>query len=385
MLSAFRVLPNEPPTGRRLMTMIGRWGAALGLALMTAACGSSDGFDADERATPIKRARTPENEFTPVELEATVDKLVAEINKSSIKPMQITVLLKDNSGFWESIMTAASRAMGELGITGNVIGGYKVSQGEQIEDAVANGVQGIGIAALDDTVVSAIDEAAASGVHVVTLDADAATAGRAIYVGSINESAGATAGETLLDMLPPAPGTVIVYGTTDPAWADGLKRTQGAQGVFEAAGYDVIVGSSHWTDAGAIDDIEWMRAQIETSDPPVVGMIGLFNISYRCAMAAEAAGRQDLPIVAFDFDPETVIYMRDGRIRATHAQRQYYEGYLVPYVLYGIENIGLDATKQILATQMLGDDRFDVGLDVVPANRIDAYYDFLDSIGAGAQ
>ncbi|WP_438010697.1 hypothetical protein WME89_19820 [Sorangium sp. So ce321] len=45
----------------------------------------------------------------------------------------------------------------------------------------------------------------------------------------------------------------------------------------------------------------------------------------------------------------------------------------------------LDATKQILATQMLGDARFDIGLDVVPANKIDASYYFLDSIRAIAQ
>ncbi|WP_437817022.1 substrate-binding domain-containing protein [Sorangium sp. So ce1078] len=367
------------------MTWIGRWGTAFGLTLMTAACGSSDGLDADNHATPIVRARPLENEFTPVELEATVDNLVAEINKSSIQPMQMTILLKSTNGFWESIMTAANRAMSELGVEGNVFGGYRVSQHEQIEDAIANGARGIGIAPLDDMIAPTIDEAVAKGVHVVTFDADAATTGRAIHVGSLNESAGAKAGRTLLDMLPPAPGTVIVYGTTDPSWVDGVKRTQGAQRVFEAAGYDVLVGYSHWTDTGEADDVEWMRAQIHAAEPPIVGMIGMFNISYRCAMAAEAAGRLDLPIVTFDFDPKTVDYMRSGRIRATHAQRQYYEGYLVPYILYGIENIGLDATKQILASQMLGDARFDIGLDVVPANKIDAYYDFLSSIGVSTQ
>ncbi len=364
------------------MTLIGRWGTALGLTLMTAACGSSDGFDADKHATPIHRAPPPESEFTPVELEATVDNLVAEINKSSIKPMQMTIVLKDTNGFWESIMTAVNRAMGELGVTGNVLGGYKLPQHEQIEDAIANGAQGIGIAPFDDTIAPAIDEAVAKGVHVVTIDADAATTGRAIHVGSLNESAGATAGKTLLDMLPPAPGTVIVYGTTDPTWTDGVERTQGAQRVFEAAGYDVLVGYSHWNSTGDTDDVEWMRAQIETADPPVVGMIGLFNISYRCAMAAEAAGKPDLPVVAFDFDPKTVDHMREGRIRATHIQRQYYQGYLVPYILYAIKSIGLDATKEILAPQMVDDSRVNTGVDVVLGSKIDAYNDFLTSIDA---
>ncbi|WP_207213731.1 hypothetical protein [Sorangium cellulosum] len=109
-----------------------------------------------------------------------------------------------------------------------------------------------------------------------------------------------------------------------------------------------------------------------------MGMLGLFNLSYRCALAAEAAGRPEIPVVAFDFEPQTVELMRAGRIAATHTQRQYYEGYLVPYILYGIETIGLDATKAILAPQLVGGDKVDIGLDVVPGDRVDEYINFLD-------
>ncbi|WP_437731434.1 hypothetical protein [Sorangium sp. So ce1335] len=54
----------------------------------------------------------------------------------------------------------------------------------------------------------------------------------------------------------------------------------------------------------------------------------------------------------------------------------------MPYILYGIRAIGLDATKAILAPQMIDEFRVNTGLDVVPADKIDAYYDFLSSIGA---
>ncbi|MGK4006984.1 substrate-binding domain-containing protein [Sorangium sp. So ce1036] len=203
-----------------------------------------------------------------------------------------------------------------------------------------------------------------------------------MYVGTLNHAAGATGGETLVRMLPPGPGTVVIHGSLDPTWADGLRRTQGAQGAIERAGYEVVVRSADWSHEGEANDVAWMKDLIETADPPVVGMIGLFNVAYRCAMAAEAAGERDLPVVAFDFDPKTVDYMREGLIRATHVQRQYYEGYLVPYILYGIKTIGLDATRQILAPQMVDGERFNLGLDVVPADKVDAYNDFLASIGA---
>ncbi|WP_437530913.1 substrate-binding domain-containing protein [Sorangium sp. So ce726] len=367
------------------------WLAAIGLTLATAACGSSDTDDAGEKASPIKRASTPANEFTPVDLELTVDKLVAEINKGSIEPMHMAILLKQLTGFWAPVVTAAHRAMGELGVTGNVLGTTSQSgdvneadalQTRQIEESVADGVEGIGIAPTGDVQVAPLDEAIARGVPVVTLDSDAASSKRAIYVGTLNAAAGATAGKTLLTMLPGLPGTVVIHGNLNPGWVDGIDRTQGAQRVFEEAGYQVLVRSVNWEPAGEAEDVDWMKTQLETADPPVVGMIGLFSTSYRCAMAAEAANMPELPVVAFDFEPKTVDFMRAGRIRATHTQRQYYEGYLVPYILYGIRSIGLDATKAILDPQMADDHRFNTGLDVVPAEKIDAYYDFLSSIGA---
>ncbi|WP_437627733.1 substrate-binding domain-containing protein [Sorangium sp. So ce1151] len=374
------------------MTISGRcWTATFGLLLTTAACGSSDTADAGTDVGHIDRAPTPASEFTPVELEATVDHLIARINESTIEPMQMVVLLKNLDTFFEPIATGASRAMGELGVTGNVLGPTDQSddpatsqdlQSQQIEQAIEGGVEGIGVSPYGDNNTAAVDNAVAKGVHVVTFDTDVAASKRSLYVGALNTSAGATAGNTLLPMLPPPPGTVVIHGTTSFDWDDGYDRTQGAQQVIAAAGYTPLVSEAAFF-ADEAFDVSWMKRQIETADPPVVGIVGLFNISYRCAMGADAAGIPDVPIVAFDFDPRTVDYMRQGRIKATHTQRQYYEGYLVPYILYGIKTIGLDATREILAPLMDGDSRVNIGLDVVPSEKIDAYKAFLDEIGAG--
>ncbi|WP_437635603.1 sugar ABC transporter substrate-binding protein [Sorangium sp. So ce854] len=373
------------------MATIVRWGiTALGITLMAAACGSGEVPDAGER-TPIKRAPPLTSEFTPVELEETVDALVAEINKNASQPMQLAILLKEADGFWATVLRAANQAMGELDVTGSVVGPVAPTsddedsaelQNLQIAQAVADGAEGLGVAPFNNVQRAAVDEAVAQGVHVVTLDTDVPTTKRALHIGTLDRSAGAKAGKTLRDMLPPAPGTVLILGSEDEEWVTGLDRTQGAREVFEEAGYEVLVREAQWDEAGEADDVEAMAAQIEAADPPVVGMIGLFTISYRCAMAAEAAGEPDLPVVAFDFDPKTVDYMRKGRIRATHTQRQYYQGYLVPYILYGIKSIGLEATKKILGPQMIDGNRVNTGLDVVTADKIDAYNDFLDLIGS---
>ncbi|XXY19080.1 substrate-binding domain-containing protein [Sorangium sp. So ce216] len=373
------------------MNRIGRrWAAAFGLALMTAACGSGDTTGDGEQASPIQRAPTPESEFTAKEIEATLDALVAEINEGAIAPMQMAILLKELGGFFTPITTGANRAMGELGVTGNVVGpsgqgsGQQQraeAQGEQMVQAVADGAEGIGVSPFGDAIAAGIEEVVAGGVPVVTLDTDAKDSKRSIYVGTISESAGDTAGNTLLALLPPAPGTVVIHGADDPSWVDGMSRMLGARGVLEDAGYTVVVRPITWSPQGEVADVEAMKGQIETADPPVVGLLGLHNVSYRCAMATEAAGATELPVVTFDFEPKTVEYMRQGLIKATHTQRQYYAGYLVPFILYGIKNIGLDATKAILAPRIVGESRFNVGLDVVPWDKVDAYNAFLDSIG----
>ncbi|WP_437821196.1 substrate-binding domain-containing protein [Sorangium sp. So ce1078] len=210
------------------MTMIGRnWAVAIGLMLTTAACGTSDP-DAAQTAAPIQRTPLPRSEFIPLEIEATIDELVAEINKSSIEPMQIAVLLKSLDGFFAPIATGANRAMGELGVsgraTGNVLGPYSTEteleeltkfQTQHIERSVAEGAEGIVITPVGEGNAAALDKAIAKGIPVVTLDADLVSSKRQIYVGILNEYAGALAGNTLLKMLPEGPGTVLIHG-----WAD---------------------------------------------------------------------------------------------------------------------------------------------------------------------
>jgi ribose transport system substrate-binding protein len=75
--------------------------------------------------------------------------------------------------------------------------------------------------------------------------------------------------------------------------------------------------------------------------------------------------------------------MDAGMIKATHAQRQYYMGYLTPYLLYGMNVLGKDKVKDILGSHMVDEHRFNSGLDVVGANQLDDYYSFLDNLGIG--
>lgn len=385
------------------MKMTGRcWMTALGLMLMTAACAAEDASQSDkptEEIALIRRDRTPATEFTPKELEETLDNLVNAINQSGLKPIQMVVLLKHLSTFFEPIATGANRAMGELEAVGNVLGPItqmttddgttsQILQNQQLANAIEDGAQGIGISPYDFNNEAAIKEAAATGLPVVTFDTDLKDSGRTLYVGARQRSAGALGAETLMKLIPKGPGTVVVHGDTSLQWYDGAERTIGALEALGAAGYTTPLVQAVFINGQEGYDVDQLKNQILNADPPVVGMIGVFNISYRCVMAAEAAGRLDIPIVTFDFDPRTVEYMQKERIKATIVQRQYYEGYLVPYILYGIQHIGLEATKKILRplmldeNQMVDEHRVNTGVDVVPWEKFDRYNDFLDQIGS---
>ncbi|WP_437993959.1 substrate-binding domain-containing protein [Sorangium sp. So ce145] len=385
------------------MKMTGRcWMTALGLMVMTAACAAEDATQSDkptEEIALIKRDRTPITEFTPRELEETVDNLVSAINQSGLEPVQMVILLKHLSTFFEPIATGANRAMGELEAVGNVLGPStqtnmdsgtesQTLQNQQIANAIEDGAQGIGVSPYDSFNEVSIRNAVAEGLHVVTFDTDLKDSGRALYVGAIQEEAGKLGAETLIKLLPKGPGTVVVHGDTSTQWYDGSQRTFGVLDALGKTGYTTQVVQAVFINGQENFDLDQLKTLLLNADPPVVGMIGVFNISYRCVMAAEATDRLDIPIVTFDFDPKTAEYMQKKRIKATIVQRQYYEGYLVPYILYGIQHIGLEATKQILRPLMVNESgmvdehRVNIGVDVVPADKFQAYNDFLDQIGS---
>jgi ribose transport system substrate-binding protein len=56
---------------------------------------------------------------------------------------------------------------------------------------------------------------------------------------------------------------------------------------------------------------------------------------------------------------------------------------MVPYVLYSLNVLGTERTLEILSPQMVDESRFNAGIEVVRADRVDDYNSFLDSLGIG--
>jgi ribose transport system substrate-binding protein len=361
----------------------------VGLTLGISACGSED---AAAKKT-VTRGPIAQSEFQPSELEKTVNTLVKEIGDTAPVDLNISVVLKQLNNYYLPIQTGASRAMSELNLVGQVVAPQS-SAGEEavneqndiMNNGLKSGSNALAVAPFEIGNLPPIDAAVESDVPVVTIDSDLATSKRDLYIGTMNSEAGKTAGTNLTALIKENSGTVILLGHDDEGWPDGYDRTMGAKNVLESAGFTVVIRRTDWSETGLDADLEFLTAAITDADPPVVGMMGMFSNAYRCAMAAEKVGKtgDEIAIAAFDFEPATVEFMRSGMIKATHAQRQYYMGYMTPYVLYGFKALGKEATKAILSPQMVGEFRFNTGLDVIPAAKLDEYYSYLDQLGIGS-
>ncbi len=353
---------------------------------------SSDDDDPEAKRKKVDREPTAASEFKPTELEATIDSLVEAIGETEEEDIQIDIVLKSLLGYFQPITVGANRALGELNVAGTVAAPASTVKEEQTQEQIEmmksarSSANGIGLAPMGTDLVKQIDAAANVDLPVVLIDSDQESSKRDLYIGTLNAEAGTTGGETLLSLLSEPAGTIVILGNDDPTWSGGYDRTMGARDVLADEGYDVSIVTADWAqETGELENIAAMVDIIAEADPPVVGMLGMFSNAYQCAMAAEESGMDagDIAIAAFDFDTKTVEYMQSGYISVTHAQRNYYMGYLAPYALYGMITLGVQETKEILSDQMVDNKRLDSGLDIVPAKKLDEYYDFLDGLGVG--
>ena len=367
------------------------------LLIFIAACSSDDSKetknnpdDSDNTETAwLVRENLSDNDFKPADIEAAVNDLVDALNAhDQDSTMKLGVIPKDLTGYFVTAVAGANDAFTELGVIKSVVAPsadmdaekQRDQQIEYIEGQVDDGFTGIGLASMAVGVVPAIDAAVDAGLTVVTFDSDEPTSKRQLYVGTINAEAGKTAGHTMADLIDAGEGTVVILGNTDPDWKDGYDRTNEAGAVLEAAGYTVVIQHTNWEDQdeneAALQDI------MENGDSAVVGCLGVFSNAYLCATAAEKAGIvDDIKVAAFDFEPQTLELMQDGKIDVTHVQRQYYMGYVIPYLLYAVNTLGLEKTKDIISDIMVDDERIDTGLDIIPADGIEDYNAFLEMLG----
>ena len=239
------------------------------------------------------------------------------------------------SEFWDAVFTGAEAAATEYNLQLTVSApddeeDYK-TQNELIAAAVEDGAQAIVFSAIDyEENAAAIEAAAAAGVTIIGIDSAVDSDRVAAYIGADNYGAGQMAAQSALE------------GTDGPLYvglvnyevngANGRDREQGARDAFAASGRAEVVASvsTHPNPVSACSDaLEMLRAHPEINV--------LIALNETTAVGAARAVQQmqradDLWLVAFDSNIETIDALQSGAVDALIIQNTYGMGY------FGVES-----------------------------------------------
>jgi ribose transport system substrate-binding protein len=375
-------------------------GGAL-LSFTTLGCGAED-----ERpeAEPVERTPVPESEFKAYGLEDTVELLATEIDRTQAAELRLGVVLGGGDASWDDVEAGVERAFSELGAQGAVVAPADQSDSEQIElikREREESSQGIGVAPLADTLEAEVDRALEAGIPVVTMGKDLSDSGRELFVGFGEYEIGQRLGDAVLELMTLREGTVVILGSDDEkALPEGYQRSLAAKAVMEESGIDVVIRNSSTLADGEARDIETIKNDLLNSDERPLAVIGVLETSYRVALAATAADRvleqadpsgeaneepglshlANVMLIGYGLQPATLEALRSEVFDATLAPRRHYMGYVVPYVLAGLNLLGEERTRYLLTPHLLDNGTLDVGMDLIVPEELDAYVEFQTAL-----
>lgn len=299
---------------------------------------------------------------------------------------EITVIANLLCDFWIPNQIGIGHAAKEIGCTSMFSAPPNGNLDEQIEiiqDAINKDYSGIAVSPLDAVAMEPlIEEAITNDIKVITFDSDGiAESQRQLYLGTINKSAGRQAGKEMARLLNNQ-GKVAVFAGVFTGDNNASERYDGIQEAFNGTEIELLPPYEDNVDfTVAYNNVE--QAIATHADLSGIITIWAYN-GPEAARAIQALGKEDeIKIVAFDMEPETIAFLDEGIISAAVAQRPYWMGYLSVYILYSMDVLGAEQTKNILSPWLTGDndDIFDTGIDLVTSDNLEIYRDYLELLG----
>ncbi len=231
-----------------------------------------------------------------------------------------------NLPYWQEAQAGLTDASKQMGVKAELTGPDKFDPQAQLKafhDVVNSKPSGIMISVTrPELLQEAINNAVAQGIPVITVDSDAPTSKRVMFVGTDNVRAGNESGRRMADLLKGSGQVVII---TIPGQ---LNLDERARGVNEALKkYPGIKIAQTIDDNGDPRVANDSMSALLTAKAKIDGIICLEASGG--SGAAEALHRLDMkiPIVGFDKDPETLDWIDRGGITATVSQKPYVMAY----------------------------------------------------------
>lgn len=240
-------------------------------------------------------------------------------------PTEVYYLVTLNSKipYWQAAHTGLQDAAMQYKVKYEMVGPDSYNpqaQKDEFQKVLKKNPSGILVSVGDPSVLGPeIDAAVAQGVPVITMDSDAPSSKRLMFVGTDNYDAGQTGAKLVAQALN-GKGNVVVF--TMPGQQNLKERLQGYEQAFRShPGIKITeVVDIKGDPALAFDK----TMDIATKKSPVDAFVCLEALA--CPEVADVLTRKQVTgktIVAMDTDPRTLEWIQKGVILATIAQKPY--------------------------------------------------------------
>jgi len=245
------------------------------------------------------------------------------------------------ASFWDICKKGGEDAGKELGVEVEMLmPSSGDDQKSKLEDLLAKGVDGIAAAVIDPVNQAGLFDEVAKNSILITMDTDAPSTKREVYVGMDNYDAGWMCGELVKEAIPDGGEVVLFIGRLEQ---DNAKRRR--QGVIDcllgrekdASRFDppgeAQSGGGYTVLATLTDQFDRAKGKANVEDmltkhEGVDAMVGLF--AYNPPLILEAlkqAGRiGEVKVIGFDEDDVTLQAIKDGTVHGTVVQDPYEYG-----------------------------------------------------------
>lgn len=223
--------------------------------------------------------------------------------------------------FWAAVEQGAKDKAAELGVEVVVVAPPAESdvqaQITQVEDLIAQGIDGLAIAPTDPNALAPVIEAAkAAGIPVVFVDTRGINEG-VTFIGTNNEVGAALAADFMCKNLPSGSEVAILQGLISQS--TGQARAEGSKKGLEACGLKVVAEqTAEWDRAKGLSVTE----NILAGNPNIKGIFGSNdNMALGAVEALKSAAKlADVMVVGFDANPDAAASILAGEMTASVAQ-----------------------------------------------------------------
>lgn len=270
---------------------------------------------------------------------------------------KLAFVTNNASDFWTIARKGTEKAAAELSDISVEFripaDGTAAEQKRVVDDLLAKGIDGIAISPVDPNNQTQFINDAAKQALVITQDSDAPQSNRTAYVGTDNVAAGRQAGGLIKEAMPDGGQIMVFVGKSDARNAQ--ERLQGIREALQGSKVEIIDVRT--------DDTDRVRAKSNVSDtlvkyPDVKGLVGLWSYNGPAILNAvkEAGKANQIKIICFDEEDETLAGVKEGTIYATVVQQPFEFGYqaikLMEQILKG-DKSGIPESKQIFIPTLI--------------------------------